>query len=363
MSFNIFKILLFVLLLFNYSCKVFQVQQESLGEIVIYPSPPDTARIQYLTTINNSDDIKEKRSSFVNFILGKEETLEINHPGDIVSRYGTLLVSNGAVRGFAEINLNKKTLDYIVPKGKGEIRASMSCAFDSIGNLYVADEIRQEVLVFNKTENGLEYISAFGDGVDFKPEFVYAFDNKLWVISKKDRNIHVYDAKTYRPLFTFPNAEIGNDAFMWTPKYINGFGDYIYITDFFGFNIKVYDLKGNFVRTVGAPGKSPGQFSRPKDIAIDREENLYALDAAFGNVQIFNNKGQLLLYFGGQNDNKGDIILPKGIHIDYENRHFFEKYVDPDYTLKYLIYVTMQYGPNKINVYGRVEPKQNLISE
>ena len=179
---NVSKLLFLVLLFFNYSCKVFQIQQEPIEELVIYPSPPDTAKIQYLTTINSSIDIKEKRSPFVNFILGKEQALGINHPGDIISRYGTLLVSNGAIRGFAEINLNNKTLHYIVPKGKGEIRASMSCAFDSIGNLYVADEIRQQILVFNKTENGLKYITSFGDGVDFKPEFVLAFDNKLCVI-------------------------------------------------------------------------------------------------------------------------------------------------------------------------------------
>jgi 6-bladed beta-propeller len=357
------KLLILGFLILTYSCKIFQVQQELREELVIYPSPPDTARIQYLTTINSSDDIKEKRSPFVDFILGKEQALEINHPGDIISRYGTLFVSNGALRGFAEIDLIEKDLIFMTPRGKGEIRSSMSCAFDSSGHLFVADKIRKEVLVFNKTDTGLEYIKAFGKGSDFKPEFVFAFDNKLWVVSKKDQNVHVFDGKTFKPLFTFPNAERGNDAFLHTPKYVNGFGDYIYVTDFFGFNIKVYDLKGNFVRAVGAPGKSPGQFSRPKDIAIDREENLYALDAAFGNVQIFNNKGQLLLYFGGQNDNKGDIVLPKGIDIDYENLEFFEKYVDPDYSLKYLIYVTMQYGPNKVNVYGRVEPKQVLRAE
>ena len=97
--------------------------------------------------------------------------------------------------------------------------------------------------------------------------------------------------------------------------------------------------------------------------AVSTKWLIFTVAAAFGNVQIFNKEGQLLLYFGGQNGNDGDIILPKGIHIDYENRFFFEEYVDPEYTLKYLIFVTMQYGPNKIKVYGRVEPKEELKSE
>ena len=64
------------------------------------------------------------------------------------------------------------------------------------------------------------------------------------------------------------------------------------------------------------------------------------------------------MFFGGTYKGPGDMWLPAKITIDYDNLQYFRKYVDPSYDLQYLILVTNQYGPDKINVYGRVEPRQ-----
>jgi len=50
--------------------------------------------------------------------------------------------------------------------------------------------------------------------------------------------------------------------------------------------------------------------------------------------------------------------LPAKIFVDYKNINFFEDFVVPAFELKYLIYVTNQYGPDKINVYGFLSPKE-----
>lgn len=94
-----------------------------------------------------------------------------------------------------------------------------------------------------------------------------------------------------------------------------------------------------------------------KGIAVDKENNLYVVDAGFENVQIFNNKGQLLMFFGGSYKGPGDMWLPAKVIIDYDNLNYFQKYVHESFDLKYLIFVTNQYGPSKINIYGFVETK------
>ncbi|MCF6169313.1 hypothetical protein, partial [Lutibacter sp.] len=96
---------------------------------------------------------------------------------------------------------------------------------------------------------------------------------------------------------------------------------------------------------------------RPKGIAVDKEENIYVVDASFENVQIFNKEGKLLLFFGGHYRSKGDMWLPTKVMIDYDNLKYFEKYVDPKFDLKYLIFVANQYGPDKVSVYGRITLK------
>lgn len=48
----------------------------------------------------------------------------------------------------------------------------------------------------------------------------------------------------------------------------------------------------------------------------------------------------------------GSMYLPAGVFIDYENVDYFRKYLDKDFKLQYLIYVSNQQGDHKLNVYG-----------
>jgi len=50
------------------------------------------------------------------------------------------------------------------------------------------------------------------------------------------------------------------------------------------------------------------------------------------------------------------MILPSGITVDYENTAFFQEFVADGLRLEYLIWVTNQFGPELVSVYGRVHP-------
>ena len=63
------------------------------------------------------------------------------------------------------------------------------------------------------------------------------------------------------------------------------------------------------------------------------------------------------MFFGGTDTGPGSMYLPAKITIDYDHVNYFEKYVSPEFRLIYLIFVTNQYGSNKVSVYGRVEQK------
>jgi DNA-binding beta-propeller fold protein YncE len=94
----------------------------------------------------------------------------------------------------------------------------------------------------------------------------------------------------------------------------------------------VFDSEGKFVKTFGAIGRQTGQFSRPKEIAIDGTGNVYVVDTAFGNFQIFDREGRLLLDVGtrGNTDAPARFMLPSGIAVDVDGRvymvdQFFRK--------------------------------------
>jgi hypothetical protein len=113
-----------------------------------------------------------------------------------------------------------------------------------------------------------------------------------------------------------------------------------------------YDRDGHYIGTIGKLGSATGDFARPRGIAIDRQERIYTVDAAFDNVQVFSPDGQLLLFFGKGGIGPGDLYLPAKIVIDYDNVQDFQQFADPSFQIEYIIIVTSQFGNRMVNVYG-----------
>jgi len=92
----------------------------------------------------------------------------------------------------------------------------------------------------------------------------------------------------------------------------------LYVVDGGNFRVQVFDPDGRFVKTFGTVGRKSGQFSRPKEIAIDAQGNVYVVDTAFGNFQIFDGEGHLLLDVGSRSntDAPARFMLPSGIAVD-----------------------------------------------
>jgi len=324
-------------------------------QLVIYPAPPEQARIQFLTKITSSADLGKRQSFLSKLILGQEKAKAMVKPYGISIHKGKLYVCDQYGGGMEIIDLETRDFHFFRPGGKGMLRAPINCSVDDKGYLYVADVGRQEIVVFD--DKG-KYVRCFGEKEKFKPTDVVVYQDKIFVANTASSKINVYSAdSTNKLLYTFPEVDPTNQASLGIPANIAVEGDRVYAADFGYSMIKRYTIDGKFIDTIGSRGDRPGQFSKLKGIAVDRESNIYAVDAGFDHVQIFNKDGKLLLVIGGHYQGPGDLIIPAKAMIDYDNLKYFEKYVDPSYDLKYLIFVTSQYGPDLINVYGRVDPK------
>ncbi|MEN8191402.1 MAG: hypothetical protein ABFS12_01215 [Bacteroidota bacterium] len=336
------------------------VTKQTPDEIIIYPSPPEPTRIQYLTKFSNSFDVTEGRSGFMDYVAGdKEEGNSIIKPYGIKIYKGKIYICDTILGGLEIIDLKAKTFEYFQPKGFGTIKKPINIDIDDMGNIYVADAGRREIIVFDKE---LKYKTSFGTAAELKPTDVFCYDNKLFVANMLAHRIEVYDKGTYKHLYNLPdtNYQHGEHGYINAPTNIFVQKDTLYVSDFGAFRIKKYTLDGQFVDTVGSYGRGIGQFVRPKGIAVDKDNVLYVVDSGFENVQMFNSAGQLLMFFGGPYSGPGDMYLPAKVSIDYDNLEYFQEYVDDRFDLKYLIFVTNQYGPDKINVYGYVEEKKDI---
>jgi DNA-binding beta-propeller fold protein YncE len=323
--------------------------------LIVYPPLPDTARIQYLTSISSSDNTTIQRSKFSEFVLGEDESKQIKKPYGVAIHKGKIYVCDSGLGGLEIIDLNKKTFDYFLPEGAGQLRLPLNCFVDEDGNLFVADGERQQVVAYSITGT---YISCFGEAENFRPTDVFVYKDEIWVTNVLDNHIYVYRKGTYSLLKKIPDVEKGEPGFLYQPTNLIVSDDKVYVSDMGDFNIKMYDHEGQFIKSFGSHGTQVGQFVRPKGIAVDRDKNIYVVDAGFENTQIFDEDGNLLMFFGGPYKGPGDLWLPAKVIIDYDNLSHFQHYVDPGYTLKYLVLVTSQFGPDKLNIYGAVEPKR-----
>ena len=325
---------------------------DTSDDLIIYPPPPDSTRIQYLTSFSTSTDITGKRSGILRYILGEEESRPIFKPYGISSSQGKIYICDTQLGGLEIINLQKKEFDYFQPTSRGQIFKPINCTVDDKGYLYIADTQRNQVVIF---DDQLQYFSSFGNPAEFKPTDVTYLDGKIWVCNLKAKQIQVFSESTQNLLQSFPNVTPTDPEYLFSPTNFYVTDQKVYVSDFGDFKIKIFNHDGQFEKAIGSYGQSPGQFVRPKGIAVDRDEYLYVADAGFENVQMFDDQGQLLLFFGGNYKGPGDMWLPAKVALDYENLAYFQKYVDRAFVLKYLIYVTNQFGPDKVNVYGFVE--------
>jgi DNA-binding beta-propeller fold protein YncE len=341
-----------LILFLSVSCSRQLTKLDTKKELVIYPAPPDTTRIQYLTSISKSTDITGKQSGFAKFILGEDPAKPIIKPYGVTVNDNKIYICDPGLHGIEIINLEKLTFEYFTPSGSGELRLPLNCCIDERGYLYVADGERLQIVIFDDQGN---YVDCFGGAANYKPTDVNVTADKIWVTNVKNNRVSVYDKENHQLLYSFPDSEKGQEEHLYSPTNLYVTDDLVYVSDMGDSKIKIFTHDGTFLKTIGSYGSGAGQLARPKGISVDRNSNLYIVDAGFENTQIFDKEGKLLMFFGGPYNGPGDMWLPAKVVIDYDHLAYFQKYVNPRFHLVYLIFVTNQYGPDKLSVYGFVE--------
>jgi len=319
---------------------------------IVFPPPPDEPRIQYLTSYGKEDDLA-KASKFTRFVLGEEKALRpIYKPYGLAIRDGKIYVCDTQSASVTVADLNKHKFELLKPSGLATMKLPVNVAVDQEGTIYVSDTIRNQLLIYDKQGNLIE---ALGKKNEMRPCGVALAGDRLYVTDLTNHCVRVYNKATRDLIMTVPRSPGTNEAsrlFSPTNVAIDQKGR-ICVSDSAGFAVKIFDAEGNYLKTIGELGVTPGQFALPKGIGVDREGRIYVVDAAAPVVQLFDADGRLLMYFGEpKSSGEGGLYLPAGLTIDYDNLSFFQQYVAAGFKLEYLILLTNQVGPNKVSVYG-----------
>lgn len=317
-----------------------------------FPPSPDEPRIQYLTAFASDADLGRGRN-FADYITGEQTTTDpLVKPYGLAVHDGQIYVCDTVADKIEVFDLKRHRASYFDPQGEGKLRVPINITIDRDGTRYVADTGRAQVLIYNADGSFRE---AMGKKDEMKPSDVAVTADRLYVADLLNHCVRVYEKAGHKLLFQVPAETKPGESKLFSPTNlaVDEANGRLIVADTGGNTVQVYDLRGKYLRGIGHAGVAPGMFARPKGVAVDHQGITYVVDAATQVVQLFDTEGRLLMYFAQAGaSTQGESILPAVVKVDYQDLEYFQKYLAPGKRLDYLIFVTNQFGAQKVSVYG-----------
>lgn len=303
---------------------------------LVWPAPPLTTRIEFVRSLFSEEDVGRDvtfNEKLVEFISGKKPpanriaepmALAVSDDGNrlYVSDYAQLAVF---VFDFAQKSFTK--IGKEAPLGR-----PMGVALDAQENLYVAEQEKKGISVFNRKGEVIRFITdpsierPGGVAIDRERGKIYLADTAH--TKSETHSIKIFDlqGKLLGALGKGKGTAPGQLLF---PTYVSlDKQGNVYVTDTLNSRVQVFDAEGKYVKRFGERGNSWGMFDKPKGVATDSFGNVYVVDSGWSNVQIFNQKGEVLLFFGGRGPIPGMLQNPAPIAIDKQNRIYVGDYLN-----------------------------------
>ena len=193
-------------------------------------------------------------------------------------------------------------------------------AVDSKDNVYVFNRSEHPVIVFDRDGNFLRswgegLFSTRTHGIHIGPDdMVYCVDDGIHTVQKFS-----LDGKLLMTLGS-PNNPApkwqGNPFNRPTHVAVSPVTGHLYVSDGYG-NSRVHKFspEGQHLLSWGSSGIDPGQFIRPHNVVIDKDDNIYIADRECHRIQVFDPNGKFITMWN-------NIHRPDGICLDHEGNFF-----------------------------------------
>jgi DNA-binding beta-propeller fold protein YncE len=294
------------------------------GHALVWPGPPERARVRYVGQLATSADLKPAVP------FGQQVGEAMFGRGAVQSMLTPYaLCTDGADRLFvADTNAQvvhvfdlrtRKYARWAPANSDKRFAQPVGVAWDPSGNrLFVADSVGECLHAFD-TDG--KYLGEFGRGWVTRPAGL-AFDaraNRLYAADVGGHRVVIFSPEGNH-LAHFGTRGTAPGQFNFPTNVAVDSRGRVYVSDSLNFRVQQFGPDFAPLRQIGRKGDVPGTFGQPKGLATDADGHLYVVDANFEAVQIFDDQGRLLLDFGQEGQGPGAFWLPAGIFIDATNR-------------------------------------------
>ncbi len=272
---------------------------------VVFPPPPDKARIKFVRTIATEDDIDQSAwRKITNVLVPRDNANALLAPTSLaLSPDEAILYAALPNRGrVVAVDLGRRKFTAIGAGTSAALARPVGVAVDGAGVVYVTDKPANAVVVFSPDGKLLrkigreELVEPTGIAIDRRNQILYVVND-----AARQEGRHTIEAYSLsgKHLRTLGGGRSDQPGYFNFPRSVavSRSGE-LHVVDMLNFRIQVFDAQGNLMRFFGQAGASfPGQFDKIHGVAFDTFDNVYVADAVQG-VHILSADGAPLMMFG-----------------------------------------------------------------
>ena len=212
---------------------------------------------------------------------------DFNHPTDVaVDMDGNILVTDMKNNRIQKFTSDGNFITEVGKHGKGRLNFDfpVGIGVHSVNNkIYIAENKNNRIHILRPDLSFFGYLpSEFNEPKDV------AFDStgNIYVADNEKHRIQVFTANgTLLRQFGKKGKEEGKMSY---PSSICiDSTDLVYVVELYNFRVSLFTSEGNFVKSFGTKGKGSGQFDEARGIVVDKEGNIYVSDRVNDRIQQF----------------------------------------------------------------------------
>ena len=184
--------------------------------------------------------------------------------------------------------------------GDDQLKVPVCMDFDADDNLYVTDEVLNQVKVFDNQGNFVRKWGGNGDGDLAGPSGIaHGADGSVYIVEQYANRVHKMTAAG-ESVLSWGKEGAGESQFDLPWGATTDADGNVYIADWRNDRIQKFDPDGGFIAAFGESGDGDGQFHRPSSVAVTADGLICVADWGNERVQVLDPDGEFHQTLSGE---------------------------------------------------------------